>query len=98
VGKRHDPAKLSARARHDAVMNIEVRRVPDQNFSVYGVRKVWRPLKREGLDVARRTVSRLMRTRVCKGRFAANPSKLHQRQGRAMRWSTSAGSSRVSLR
>jgi len=35
--------------------------VVDENFSVYGVRKVWRQLKREGFDVARCTVSRLMR-------------------------------------
>jgi putative transposase len=33
----------------------------DQNFRVYGVRKVWRQLKREGFDVARCTVLRLMR-------------------------------------
>jgi len=61
VAKRRDPAKLSARARQDAALKIEVRRVFDQNFSVYGVRKVWRQLKREGFDVARCTVSRLMR-------------------------------------
>jgi hypothetical protein len=42
VAKRRDPAKLSARARQDAALKIEVRRVFDQNFSVYGVRKVWR--------------------------------------------------------
>ena len=53
VAKRRDPAKLSARARQDAALKIEVRRVFDQNFSVYGVRKVWRQLKREGFDVAR---------------------------------------------
>ena len=61
VAKRRDPANLSARARQDAALKIEVRRVFDQNFSVYGVRKVWRQLKREGVDVARCTVSRLMR-------------------------------------
>ena len=61
VAKRRDPARLSARARQDAALKIEVRRVFDQNFSVYGVRKVWRQLKREGFDVARCTVSRLMR-------------------------------------
>ena len=61
AAKRRDPAKLSARARQDAALKIEVRRVFDQNFSVYGVRKVWRQLKREGFDVARCTVSRLMR-------------------------------------
>ena len=54
------PARLSARARQDAALKIEVRRVFDQNFSVYGVRKVWRQLKREGFDVARCTVSRDM--------------------------------------
>jgi hypothetical protein len=37
-------------------LKVEVRRVFDQNFSVYGVRKVWRQLKREGFDVARCTV------------------------------------------
>ncbi|WP_316206135.1 MULTISPECIES: IS3 family transposase [unclassified Bradyrhizobium] len=61
VAKRRDPAKRSARARQDGALKVEVRRVFDQNFSVYGVRKVWRQLKREGFDVARCTVSRLMR-------------------------------------
>src|SRR3954466_12256323 len=49
------------RARQDAALKIEVRRVFDENFRVYGVRKVWRQLKREGFDVVRCTVSRLMR-------------------------------------
>ena len=61
VAKQRDPAKLSARVRQDATLKIEVRRVFDENFRVYGVRKVWRQLKREGFDVARCTVSRLMR-------------------------------------
>ena len=60
VAKRRDPARLSARTRQDIRLKIEVRRVFDENFSVYGVRKVWRQLKREGFDVARCTVSRLM--------------------------------------
>ena len=67
VAKRRDPAKLSARARQDAALKIEVRRVFDQNFSVYGMRKVWRQLKREGFDVARCTVSRLMRDMGLRG-------------------------------
>ena len=67
VAKRRDPAKLSARARQDAALKIEVRRVFNQNFSVYGVRKVWRQLKREGFDVARCTVSRLMRDMGLRG-------------------------------
>ncbi len=42
VAKRRDPAKLSARARQDVSLKIEVRRVFDENFRVYGVRKVRR--------------------------------------------------------
>ena len=41
VAKRRDPARLSARARQDAALKIEVRRVFDQNFGVYGVRRVY---------------------------------------------------------
>ena len=52
---------MSARARQDVRLKIEVRGVFDENFRVYGVRKVWRQLKREGFDVARCTVARLMR-------------------------------------
>ena len=39
-----------ARARRDAVLQAEIRRVFDENFQVYGVRKVWRQLRREGID------------------------------------------------
>ena len=41
----------------------EIRRVYDENFSVYGARKVWRQLRREGHEVARCTVERLMAER-----------------------------------
>ena len=61
VAKQRDPAKLSARARRDEHLKPEIRRVFEQNFSVYGVRKVWRQMQREGFDVARCTVARLMR-------------------------------------
>ena len=61
LAKRRDPARLSARARRDAAMTIDIRRVFGENFRVYRVRKVWRQLKREGFDAARCTVSRLMR-------------------------------------
>ncbi len=85
VAKRRDPARLSARARQDAALKIEVRRVFDQNFSVYGVRKVWRQLKREGFDVARCTVSRLMRDLgPARGRPRQARQNHGQRQGRAM--------------
>ena len=39
----------------------EIARVFDENFKVYGVRKIWTQMKREGFDVARCTVERLMR-------------------------------------
>ena len=62
VAQRRDPLRLSARARRDVARRIEVRRVFDANFRVYGVRKVWRQLQREGFDVARCTVAQLMRS------------------------------------
>jgi putative transposase len=46
---------------------VAVRRIWDENFQVYGVRKVWRQLQREGIDVARCTVARLMRHMGMKG-------------------------------
>lgn len=57
---RRDPDRASARARRDAVLGEKIRRVYDANFQVYGARKVWRQLRREGEDVARCTVERLM--------------------------------------
>jgi len=53
LAKRGDPTRLSARSRRDGALLPEVRRVFEENFGVYGVRKVWRQLKREGHDVAR---------------------------------------------
>ena len=75
VAKRRDPARLSARARQDAALKVEVRRVFEENFRVYGVRKVWRQMQREGFDVARCTVARLMRQMGLKGRSAASRSE-----------------------
>ena len=59
--KQADPAKLSARARRDAALRSKITRVFEQNLKVYGARKVWLQLKREGSEVARYTVERLMR-------------------------------------
>jgi putative transposase len=50
----------SARRRRDEQLKAEIRRVYDDNFWVYGARKVWRQLRREGVAVARCTVERLM--------------------------------------
>ena len=61
AARRADPSKASARARRDADLRPQIRRVFDENFGVYGVRKVWRQLCREGVSAARCTVARLMR-------------------------------------
>jgi putative transposase len=67
VARRADPGKLPARAQRDITLRTEIRRVYEENFRVYGVRKVWRQLLREGIAVARCTVARLMRTMGLQG-------------------------------
>jgi putative transposase len=75
VAKRADTGKLSARARQDALLKPEVHRVFEENFHVYGVRKVWRQLKREGKDVARCTVARLMKAMSLQGVIRGKPMR-----------------------
>ena len=67
VAKRADPEKLSARAKRDMVLKPEIARVFRENFEVYGIRKVWRQLQRESVNVARCTVERLMRSMGLQG-------------------------------
>ena len=67
LAKRADPARLSVRAKRDAELKPEIERVFDANFRVYGVRKVWRQMRRDGFDVARCTVARLMREMELEG-------------------------------
>ena len=55
-----DPTRRSARAQRDDALRPEIQRVWDDNRGVYGVRKVWKQLDREGVPVARCTVARLM--------------------------------------
>jgi putative transposase len=64
---RADPDLRSDRAKRDAALLPEVQRVHRENFEVYGVRKVWRQLRRERFDVARCTVARLMNRLGLKG-------------------------------
>ena len=73
VARRRDPARLSARAKRDMALKLEVRRVFEENFRVYGVRKAWRQLQREGFDVARCTVERLMREMGLQGVIRGKP-------------------------
>ena len=60
AARRADSSLLSERARRDADLRPKIHRVWRENFEVYGVRKVWRQLNREGVVVARCTVARLM--------------------------------------
>jgi hypothetical protein len=62
-----DPSKTSARWRSDAELSVAIQRIWNENFQVYGVRKVWRQLREEGFDVARCTVAPLMRRMGLKG-------------------------------
>ena len=89
-----DLSRMSDRALCDLALREDIERVWKENFGVYGVRKVWRQLKREGHTVARCTVERLMREMGLSGavrgkRFkrttvsdetAQRPSDLVQRQ------------------
>jgi transposase InsO family protein len=71
----------SARAVRDAKLKGEIARVHAEHFGVYGARKVWRQLHREGISVARCTVERLMRelglegVRRGKGRRTTTPDE-----------------------
>lgn len=56
-----DPSQRSARPQRDDQWRIEIQRVWDANHQVYGPRKVWKQLRREGHRIARCTVRRLMR-------------------------------------
>jgi putative transposase len=56
-----EPERLPPRVRRDVEISNQIRRVYDENFQVYGVRKIWRQLGRERVAVARCTVERLMR-------------------------------------
>lgn len=65
--RRSQPETAPPRVKRDVELMQEIQRVFDENFQVYGVRKVWRQLRREGLDVARCTVARLMKKMALQG-------------------------------
>ncbi len=56
-----DPGKRSARARRDDELKGHIRRVHEASFGLYGSRKVWRQLLRDGVTIAKCTVERLMK-------------------------------------
>ncbi len=78
--RARDPSLRPDRERRDEVLSTQVRRVWDENFQVYGAEKVWRQLRREGVDVARCTVERLMKALGLRGAV----------RGRAFRVTTEA--------
>ncbi|MFD2406251.1 IS3 family transposase [Azorhizophilus paspali] len=75
MARKIAPARQSARARRDELLCEHVQRIRDENFQVYGARKVWRQLQREGIAVARCTVERLMRKLGLQGVVRGKPVK-----------------------
>jgi transposase InsO family protein len=59
--RRRHPSRAPPRVVRDLALKPEIQRVYDDNFRVYGARKVWLQMKREGIEVARCTVERLMK-------------------------------------
>jgi transposase InsO family protein len=68
-----DPGREPPRVRRDKALSREIERVHEDNFGVYGARKVWRQLDREGIPVARCTVERLMRKLGLEGVVRGKP-------------------------
>lgn len=62
-----DPLRLPARARRDADLRLQIERAWNEHFRVYGARKVWRQMHREGIPIARCTVERLMKAQGLHG-------------------------------
>jgi putative transposase len=96
--KRTGPERRSERAKRDDALCLDIQRVWEENFRVYGARKVWRQMNREDISVARCTVERLMqrlglegarRDRKCRTTIpdtaADRPADLVQRQFMAER-------------
>lgn len=100
AARSRNPDLRPARAKRDDELRVHIRRVWQESFGgVYGARKVWRQLLREGTVVARCTVERLMRQMGLRGAVrgraftrttvaddsAARPLDLVQREFRASR-------------
>jgi len=94
-----DPTRQPARVQRDTALKVEIQRVWDAHFQVYGAKKVWKQLNREAIPVARCTVERLMRdlglagvvrgrawtTTTCPGEEVRRPADLVARQFSAAR-------------
>jgi putative transposase len=101
VRQRRDPSRLSARTRRDLALKPEVQRVFDANFGVYGVRKVWRQMRRDGFDIARCTVGwRVSRTAHASFVLDALEQAIHNRkpvQGEGLIHHSDRGSQYLSI-
>jgi putative transposase len=75
TARRADPDRLPLRAKRDAALCPDICRVWEENFQVYGVRKVWRQLRREGIKIARCTTARLMKQMGLAGVIRGKPVK-----------------------
>ena len=67
AAQRRNPELRCTRVQRDDVLSVDIERVWQANMQVYGADKVWRQLRREGIDVARCTVERLMRKAGLRG-------------------------------
>ncbi len=89
--RERDATRLPARTQRDAVLREDITRVWRANHRVYGVRKVWRQLGREGIRTARCTVARLMGAEglrgVVRGRRARTTIPESEQSARAI-WSS----------
>jgi len=61
AAREHNPKLGCARSQRDGQLMAHIQRVWETNLQVYGAKKVWRQLNREGIPVARCTVERLMK-------------------------------------
>src|ERR1700761_3414233 len=75
AAKRTNPETRSDRAKRDTALQADIQCVFAENFEVYGARKIWRQMRREGREVARCTVERLMKRRGLQGVARGKPIK-----------------------
>lgn len=97
--RKLNPERLPARAKRDEKLKVEILRTWKENFCVYGAKKTWQQLNRQGIPVARCTIERLMRDLGLRGairggafqittkpdRTAAHPPDLVERNFHASR-------------
>ena len=99
VAPRVDPGELSPRARRDAALQGEIRRLWEANFQVYGVREVWRQRQREAIAAPRCQVAGLSGGQADEGDGAGGGGARQNREDHAKRpgHAVSAGSSKPAV-